>query len=494
MERPATHPSWIALSLLLVAFAPAVGQEPKPVTPPAADPARASYPINLATALQLAQARALDIQVAAERVEVAAARLDLARSRWLPTVTFGADYARQDGRVQDIVGNVLTTSRSSFMAGVGPAAVFSPGEAILAPLAARQTVAAREADRRAAENDTTLSVAEAYFAVQRARGELAGAIEAERLAADLAGRAEKLAGLAQPVEANRARTELSRRRQAVEAARERWETASADLNRLLRLHPSAVVEPVEPPDLRVELFDSTGEVDELIAVGLTSRPELAAQQALVQATLARLRQEKLRLLVPSVLVRGNATNPAGTLSTGLFGGGVNGDVSNFGWRNSIDVQVLWELQGLGLGNRAAVREREADTRLAGLELFRTQDRVAAEVAQAHAQAARSAARAKLAEEGLKEAAETVKTNLEGLSQTRRVGDTLVLVFRPQEVVAAVQALDQAYRDYFGAVADANRAQFRLYRAVGHPAGCVLMKPAAARLAAPTVSEFGVDRP
>ena len=29
----------------------------------------------------------------------------------------------------------------------------------------------------------------------------------------------------------------------------------------------------------------------------------------------------------------------------------------------------------------------------------------------------------------------------------------VLVFRPQEVVAAIQALDQAYRDYFTAVGD-----------------------------------------
>jgi hypothetical protein len=40
-------------------------------------------------------------------------------------------------------------------------------------------------------------------------------------------------------------------------------------------------------------------------------------------------------------------------------------------------------------------------------------------------------------------------------------------------VAAVQALDQAYRDYFGAISEANQAQFRLYRALGHPARCVL---------------------
>src|SRR5262249_5548469 len=189
---------------------------------------------------------------------------------------------------------------------------------------------------------------------------------------------------------------------------------------------------------------------------------------------------------PSLVLRGNATNPGGTLAAGRFGGGINGDLSNYGWRNSYDVQVLWELQGLGLGNRAAVREREADNRGAILELLRTQDRVAAEVAQSHAQAARAANRRTVAGEGLKDAAQTVKTNLEGVSEPVRG----VLVFRPQEVVAAVQALDQAYRDYFGAVADANQAQFRLHRALGHPAQCVLAPEFAelrppARMALPT---------
>ena len=46
---------------------------------------------------------------------------------------------------------------------------------------------------------------------------------------------------------------------------------------------------------------------------------------------------------------------------------------------------------------------------------------------------------------------------------------MTLVIRPQEAVASVQTLSQSYADYFAAVADANRAQFRLYRALGQPA-------------------------
>ena len=46
------------------------------------------------------------------------------------------------------------------------------------------------------------------------------------------------------------------------------------------------------------------------------------------------------------------------------------------------------------------------------------------------------------------------------------------MIRPQEVGAAIGALAQAYVDYYGAVADYNRAQFRLYHALGHPAQMV----------------------
>src|SRR6266853_5414608 len=67
------------------------------------------------------------------------------------------------------------------------------------------------------------------------------------------------------------------------------------------------------------------------------RPELATQQALVQATLVRLRQERLRPLIPSVLLRGASTNPSlGTLAGGYFGGGMNDKLSNFGARSDFD--------------------------------------------------------------------------------------------------------------------------------------------------------------
>jgi outer membrane protein TolC len=266
----------------------------------------------------------------------------------------------------------------------------------------------------------------------------------------------------------RARTQAARSRQAVQAAYERQRVASADLARVLRLDPSAVLQPLEPPQLRLTLVAADQPVDDLIRLGLTNRPELATQQALVQATLVQLRQEKLRPLIPSVLLRGASTPVTGTLAGGLFGGGPNGDLSNFSARSDFDVQVLWKLDNLGFGNQALVRQRQAENQLALLELFRTQDRVAAEVAQAYAEAQSAAARLAEAEAELRDAVDSADKNLRGLRQTG-AGAALATLVRPQEVVAAIQALNQAYTDYYGAVADYDRAQFRLYHALGRPA-------------------------
>ncbi len=210
-------------------------------------------------------------------------------------------------------------------------------------------------------------------------------------------------------------------------------------------------------------------LDDLIAIGLLNRPELASQKAQVQVTLALLKQERFRPLIPSVLIRGWSTPVTGALAVGQFGGGTNGSDGTTGARGDFDVQLLWQLNNLGFGNAGLVRQRQAENRLAVIELFRVQDRVATEVAQAYAQATLAAGRVELAEKSVKLSQLSADKNLEGLSQPKVVGGVVTLIVRPQEVLASVQALAQAYYDYYGAVADYDRAQFHLYHALGHPA-------------------------
>ncbi len=426
-------------------------------------------PINLATAMQLAGANPIDVQIAMRQVELSAKQYDRAKLLWVPNIMVGTDYFRHDGLQQNFAGDILKSNRGSFMTGFGPNIVFSVSDAIYAPLAAKQDLRARQASQRAVTNDIALSVAETYFNLQQARGELTGAIVATQKAEEVSRRAEKLAaGLAPPLEATRARVELARRKQVEATARERWRTSSAELSRVLRLDATAILEPLEPPFLPITVIQDTTTLDTLIPIALTTRPELAGQQAVIQAALTRLKQEKMRPLIPSLALRSTATNPSGSLGLGTYGGGSGSTLGSFGGRFDVDVQVMWEFQNLGFSNKIRAGERKIEYEIAILEMFRVQDRVAAEVATALAQVKGANERLALAEPALKDAVELTQKSLEGLSQTRRIGEVITLVVRPQEVVAAVQSLGQANADFHTAVADYNRAQFRLYRALGHP--------------------------
>ena len=428
-----------------------------------------ALPINLATALRLADARPLVIEAARAAVETEYGLYEQARVLWLPSVYLGVDYQRHDGGEQDALnGQLILGSRNQFLAGGGAQAVFALTDAIYAPLAERRLLRARNLEVQTAKNDALLSVALAYFDVQQARGILAGTDDSVAKARDLARRIGALGrGLAPAIEVERAVTELADLEQQAASARQDWHTTSATLTRVLRLDPAALVEPMEPPHLQVTLISPKETVDALIPVGLTNRPELASQQAVVQATLTRLRQERMRPLIPSIVLQSNAT-PTGFLGAGAYATGTS-SLNAWSGRSDWDAEVVWQFKNLGFGNRGLVTQRRGEQRQALVELFRIQDLVAAEVTQAHAQVQGAAVRIGKAEAELKAAVASYQGNLRGLSETVRAGELLQLVNRPQEVVAALQQLQQAYINYFTSANDYNRAQFQLFRALGYPA-------------------------
>ena len=63
-------------------------------------------------------------------------------------------------------------------------------------------------------------------------------------------------------------------------------------------------------------------------------------------------------------------------SGGGFGGGRNDFFGDFDARSDVDVNLYWEVQNLGLADRAIARSRAAQGRAATLQLMKVQDRVA----------------------------------------------------------------------------------------------------------------------
>lgn len=488
--RSARRIEWPAAPARSGSLPPPLATDPRPTEPMATAtapgdalgspliPGQVIRPIDLPDALRLAGANDLDIAIARERTTEALAALQEARVQWLPSIYLGPNWIRHDGQVQTVEGRIVPVSKSSLFLGAtaaggssvsGPIPAGGPAQVsgltsilrfsdiIFAPLAARQVVDARRAGIQAATNDALLGVAEAYMDLQLAAGKLAIAREAATNAETLAILTESYARTGAGLDADyrRAVTERDRQRKNVELAVGDLESASAELVRRTRLDPTLVVAPIEPPESVLRLIPEDHPIDELITIGLRNRPELAESQALVQATLTRLRQARLRPFIPSLAFR---------YSGGGFGGGQNGFFGDFSSRSDADVNLYWEVQNLGFADRAITKQRAAQQRTANLELLKVQDRVAAEVVRAEKGRIASARQMDEAGRALPEAQSSLALNLKNI----RHGAGLPGATRPIEVLQPIQALAQARLDYLNAVLDYNRAQFRLNWALGHP--------------------------
>jgi len=430
-----------------------------------------SLPINLATAMQLAGVQPLDIALATQQVEQALALRLQARVLWIPNLNGGVDYFRHDGVQQNIfTGLNFEKGRQTFFVGGGPSLYVGLADAIFAPLAARRVVESRLADLQASRNDSLFTVAQAYFDLQAARGRLLGADATIARSQLLVNFTTALSpGLIAPLEINRARTELQSLRQTQQVAIRDWRVASARLAEVLLLDPAALLEPIEPAFLQVAFFPADQTVEELMPIALSNRPEIASRRELVAAAEQLVRQEKTRPFLPNLVILSPAT-ATGLLAAGNFSAGPNGSLGTNGSRLDIEVAAVWQLQNGGLGNIGRIRQRRAEMGAASVELTRIVFRVKSEVSQALARLQTARIRVVETEEGVRQAVESADKNFIGLRETSRpAGELLRLIVRPQEVVAALIAMNTAYEQYAGAVAEFNAAQFELYRALGQPA-------------------------
>jgi hypothetical protein len=469
---------------------PPPGGETVQLPLPPLEPGDLRFPINLATALRLADARPLIVAAAQASAWVAEAMLQKAKVLWLPAFMMNAAYFRHDGYGPDFNGGVnfpqgvnvfgqpsvgsfgkpLNQNLNWFISGVSLYQAVATTDAIFQPLAARQDLNAKRWDIQTAKNEALLETARTYFNVHRYRGQYAGALYCVDQGRKLLDKINTLkSDLIPAVEVDRARNLLAFLEEQAVSAREEWRVASADLTQVLRLDPRAVVEPLEQDHLQITLIDPSRSLDDLIPIGLTNRPELAAQKALIQAALVRIRQEKMRPLLPLIVISGFQTPGGMTTEASIFGTGNGGKLNLWSFRDDISTQVVWQLQNMGFGNMALIKKRRGEQSRATAALFQIQDMVAAEVTQSQAFLQSTAARVVQAERSLRTGLVTFQKNLEGLGQTKRFENVLELVYRPQEVVYALKLLKVAFDEYFATVADYNIAQFQLFHALGYPA-------------------------
>lgn len=430
-------------------------------------------PIDLPWALRLVNTSNPTIGFAQERVREAYARLGQADVLWIPNLWLGGNpdnlmflpnfYVHQ-GNISNARGDIFETVRANGAFSTGTGINLSISEAIFAPRIARDMVAAEQARSRAVTFNIQLDVALAYLDLLQAYGELA--INAEilskaELMAQFAIQAEREGLGKTTADANRARAEVERRKRERIDIQGRAAVASARLAQLLLLEATADLVPADKSILPIELVCAPQQINDLVAVALMNRPELAENRSLIAAALTQWRQDKTRPLIPTLQM---------AYYRGEFGGGMPA-INEWAGRNDFYIQASWQLRSAGLGNLYQTRAARSRLEQANLRLIEVQAQVAAEVAA-------SAKLVRVHEQALASAQEAVRQAEEMWTRLSKAAFGLAGPARkydPLEPILAEQELNTARLAYLAEVISYNREQFRLFWALGQPPEAALPK-------------------
>ena len=198
---------------------------------PPLEPSDFRFPINLATALRLSDARPLIVAAAQASVWVAEAQLTRAKLMWVPALVFGADYIRHDGGGPDFNKGVLTAPSVNYFYAGGGLNISNSGlfqfvnvtDAYFLPLVAQRVLDSRHADIQTAKNDALRRTADAYFRVHQYRGMYSADLYCVERGRDLVDQIASLSRELVPiVEVERARTLLADLEQQATSARQAW--------------------------------------------------------------------------------------------------------------------------------------------------------------------------------------------------------------------------------------------------------------------------------
>jgi outer membrane protein TolC len=437
--------------------------------------------IDLPTALQLAEAENPTIALGRQAIVEALALQTAARGMLLPTLAAGSNYHLHQGVLQTSFGQIRNLNEQSLYVGGGartlaaetlaiPAVrIFSHlGDALFAPLAARQVVCSRSADSVAIQNAMLLTVVRHYLELAMAEASLDAIHRGEESMRVIVQATAAFASTGQGREGdfNRARTDALLLHAEEQRLQEEVAVASAELSRVLHLDPSICLR-THPGALEmVQLVDPDNKVESLVQLAQSARPELAARSADIAAAEYRVRQETTRPLFPLLAVG---------FSGGAFGGGSNRQdlgvpafFQTFGGRTDFDVWAIWSLQNMGFGNRALQKQSRAERDQAIAARGLAANRIAREVGDAYSRVEAARRQVQFAQSRLQSAVAGAREEVE----RTRGGEGL-----PIEAINSVNLLGQAGLALVEAISSFDLAQFGLFVAVGQTPHAALPDPA-----------------
>jgi outer membrane protein TolC len=406
--------------------------------------------IDLPTALRLAGARNLDVQIARQRLDEAKANSESALWQFFPWISPGLGYRRHDNLIQDVEGNMVEVHKDSYQVGPSLSSRLDLGDAIYKSLASRQLVKAADFALAAQSQDAILAAAEEYFELARAHGAVDVAKEAVGISSNYAAQVQEAvgAGIAFKGDLLRVQVQTERNRLTARQAQEQQRIAGARLAQTLRLDP--IVELISSGSgiAPVSLVDTNATLDSLLAQALRSRPELRQSRAYVEASQKAKQGATYGPLIPFL---------GAEVFAGGLGGGKNGTSGTFGESEDYQFSVGWRIGPGGLFDQGRIHATEARLKIAELNEKKLMDELSRQVIEALTRVQSQADQMSIARRAIQAADETLRLTRE----RKQFGVGVVL-----EAIQAEQDLTRARLDYLNAVAEFNKAQFGLNKAIG----------------------------
>jgi outer membrane protein TolC len=409
--------------------------------------------IDLATAVQVALARNLDVEAARARVQAAHGGVAAARGRFLPSFSPALLYETVDGSVRATEGNLVDVRFQTTQAWLVAAWIVNPGAVHHDLVAAKKRQSSALHDEQAVRMETLQRAAVGYYdlvlaqlAVEATRQSVA---EAEELLRITEVRVKTGTGLA--ADEMRVRAELARRRQELILSLQGFHEASARLSTTLDLDPTVTLAPDATTVVLAELVDGQRPIEELLALAVEYREDLHSIRLLVEASRADVRAARWRSLGPVLglagqlgSIRGDADGVSGL---GEVDQGPDG-------QERISAGLGWRLDPAQIGEVSAV---EATGDLAGIEARKKLQEVRAQVVREDQESRAQRALAQEARQELAAADEAVRMTRANL----RAGTMTTL-----DVLHAQSELEQARLRSAASVVRHNQAQVRLLAALG----------------------------
>jgi outer membrane protein TolC len=411
---------------------------------------RSGLPIDLPTALRLAGAQNLDVQIARERLAEAKANHTSAVAQFVPWLSPGVTYRRHDDKIQDVAGNIIDVHKYSYAPGAALGVQLDLGDAIYKSLAAKQLAQAADHALEAQRQETVLTAAQGYFELAVTQGAVGVANEAVRISSDYEGQLGSAveAGIAFKGDLLRVRVQTERNRLALRQAKEQQRIAAVRLAQVLRLDPAVELLP-EGSDLApLMLLRTNAALGSLVAQALASRPELKQSQSLASAARNAKNSAAYGPLIPSLGAQG---------FWGGLGGGRDGIPGTFGGQQDYIVGASWRIGPGGLFDFGRMRSADSRLKIAELSSDKIRDDITRQVVEAFTRWQSLADQLDMAKRALVAAGEALTLAL----QRKEFAVGIVL-----ETIQAEQDLTRTRLDYLKAVAEFNKAQYSLLKATG----------------------------